>query len=65
MKWKRGDVVMVRYDGFVGVLLDPYTTLQGRRGWTVQLMNAKVVHVYGEDRLEEYEPTTYPLLQGT
>lgn len=46
--WKRGDRVKIEHDGFVGTLLDPYTTLEGKRGWTVQLDNARVVHVYGE-----------------
>lgn len=46
--WRRGDHVTIEHDGFTGTLLDPYTTLEGKRGWTVQLDNARVVHVYGE-----------------
>jgi len=53
--WKRGDIVRIEHDGFVGTLLDPYTTLDGKRGWTVQLLHARVVHVYGEKWLVRQE----------
>lgn len=54
--WRRGDRVRIEHDGFTGTLLDPYVTLEGKRGWNVQLDNARVVHVYGEKWLLPASP---------
>jgi len=48
MAWPRGTRVRVEHDGFEGVVLGPYTTLEGKRGQVCQLAGARVVHVYGE-----------------
>jgi len=55
-KYKRGDTVRCEYDGFVGTILAPYVTREGRKGWVVQMLSTKVVHVYGEDRLLLVQP---------
>ena len=66
MAWPRGTRVRVEHDGFEGVVLGPYTTLEGKRGQVCQLAGARVVHVYGEkwlmhtnDALAETHPTDH------
>lgn len=53
--WPRGTRIRVEHDGFEGVVLDPYTTLEGKRGQVCQLAGARVVHVYGEKWLERID----------
>ena len=53
--WPRGTRIRVEHDGFAGVVLDPYTTLEGKRGQVCQLAGARVVHVYGEKWLQRVD----------
>lgn len=50
--WPRGTRIRVEHDGFEGVVLGPYVTLEGKRGQVCQLAGAQVVHVYGEKWLQ-------------
>lgn len=51
-EWPRGTRIRVEHDGFEGVTLGPYVTLEGKRGQVCQLVGAQVVHVYGEKWLQ-------------
>lgn len=51
-EWPRGTRIRVKHDGFEGVTLGPYVTLEGKRGQVCQLAGAQVVHVYGEKWLQ-------------
>lgn len=53
--WPRGTRIRVEHDGFEGVVLNPYTTLEGKRGQVCQLNGARVVHVYGEKWLTKLD----------
>lgn len=44
----RGTPMRVEHDGFEGVVLGTYETLEGKRGYVCQLRGARIVHVYGE-----------------
>ena len=61
--WPRGTRIRVEHDGFEGVVLDPYITLEGKRGQVCQLAGARVVHVYGEKWLQHVDeaPPASPL----
>lgn len=48
MAWPRGRHARVEHDGFAGVVIGHYTTLEGKPGVVLQLHGARVVHVYGE-----------------
>lgn len=54
--WPRGTKIKVEHDGFEGVILGPYVTLEGKRGQVCQLKGAQVVHVYGEKWLKKVAP---------
>lgn len=41
----------VEYDGFVGVIIGEYITLEGKEGVVLQQVGTKVVHVYRKDRI--------------
>lgn len=61
--WPRGTRIRVEHDGFEGVVLDPYITLEGKRGQVCQLAGARVVHVYGEkwlQHVDEAPPAPHP-----
>ena len=45
----------VKHDGFSGVVIGYYLTLEGKPGLVLQLDNAKVVHVYS---VKWFEATT-------
>lgn len=53
--WPRGTRIRVEHDGFEGVVLGPYVTLEGKRGQVCQLAGAQVVHVYGEKWLQRVD----------
>ncbi|NOG70495.1 hypothetical protein [Roseicella sp. DB1501] len=42
-------------DDFTGTCIGSYTTREGRDGLVLQMDNARVVHVYGRNRLTEIE----------
>jgi len=43
----------VEYDGFEGVQIGSYVTLEGKEGIVLQQIGTKVVHVYGRNRVKE------------
>jgi hypothetical protein len=45
-------VYYVEYDGFKGVEIGRYTTLEGKEGAVLQQVGTKVVHVYNRERLK-------------
>lgn len=47
-RWPLLTHLSVEHDGFKGVVIGYYITLEGKPGLVLQLDNAKVVHVYGE-----------------
>jgi hypothetical protein len=46
-------VYRVDYDGFEGVVIGTYSTLEGKLGVVLQQIGTRVVHVYGRTRLTE------------
>jgi hypothetical protein len=46
------DVYKAKHDGFIGVLVGTYTTLQGMEGVVLQQMGTRVVHVYRKESTE-------------
>lgn len=45
-------VASINGDDFVGTVIGYYTRLDGRKGVVVQQDGTRVVHVYGETRVE-------------
>ncbi|MEY9493710.1 hypothetical protein [Bradyrhizobium elkanii] len=43
----------IEHDGFEGVGIGHYTTLEGKQGVVLQQINTRVVHVYGRQWLKE------------
>lgn len=54
-EWPRGTRIRVEHDGFEGIVLGPYETLEGKRGQVCQLVGARVIHVYGEKWLQRVD----------
>lgn len=48
----RGTRFTIEYDGFTGTVIGEYLTLEGKPGAVLQLDGARVVHVYGLNRLK-------------
>jgi hypothetical protein len=46
------DVYKAKHDGFIGVLIGTYTTLQGIEGVVLQQIGTRVVHVYRKASVE-------------
>lgn len=47
-EWPVGTHVRIDHDGFAGVVVGHYVTLEGKRGVVIQQHGTRVVHVYGE-----------------
>jgi hypothetical protein len=48
----------VEHDGFEGVEIGSYTTLEGKEGAVLQQVGTRVVHVYGRKWLSSVSPDT-------
>ena len=47
-RYPYGTELSVEHDGFAGTVVGYYITREGNHGLSLQLHNAKVVHVYSE-----------------
>jgi hypothetical protein len=43
----------IEHDGFEGVVIGEYTTLEGKQGLVLQQAGTKIVHVYGKQWCKE------------